>query len=45
LEIVAQQGDVILTNWDDVCDARQLTAVELSAFLGRQFLNPYAFAE
>ena len=43
-EAIAQlQVDAINDNWDTVCDLAQLTAAERAAFMGRQFLNPYAF--
>ena len=41
--IVTHQADTIRGNWDDVCDAAELTADQRAAFMGRQFLNPHAF--
>ena len=41
--IVDAQEATIREQWDEVCDAAQLTAVERSRFWGRQFLNPHAF--
>ena len=42
-EIVDGQADAIRENWDDVCDAAELTAEQRAAFMGRQFLNPHTF--
>lgn len=41
-EIVTHQIDVIVSNWDDVCDRASLTALERARLWKRQFLNPYA---
>ena len=40
--ITEHQRDVIDTNWATVCDLAHLTESEREAFMGRQFLNPYA---
>lgn len=41
--IVDHQVAVIRAEWEDVCDAAELTAPQRSAFLHRQFLNPSVF--
>lgn len=41
-DIVHAQIATITEEWDDVCEAAQLTDVERSRFLHRQFLNPHA---
>lgn len=41
--IVKGQIDVILDNWDGVCEEAYLTPVDRKLFWGRQFLNSYAF--
>ena len=41
--IIDAQVAVIRDEWDDACDQAELTAAQRAAFLGRQFLNPYAF--
>jgi len=41
-EIVDHQIEVIETEWEDVCDAARLTALDRDYFWRRQFLNPYA---
>ena len=40
--IVDHQIDVMTTQWDEVCDAAALSAVDRAYFWRRQFLNPYA---
>ncbi|MCW2993701.1 MAG: phosphatidylinositol kinase [Conexibacter sp.] len=40
--IIDHQLAVIEAEWDDVCDAGRLTAVDRDYFWRRQFLNPYA---
>ena len=42
--IIDAQVAVIRDEWDDACDQAELTAAQRAAFLGRQFLNPYAFS-
>jgi serine/threonine-protein kinase HipA len=42
-DVVDRQVTVIREQWDEVCDEAELTGPQRSAFLGRQFLNPYAF--
>jgi serine/threonine-protein kinase HipA len=42
LEIVEQQIAVIREHWTDVCDTARLTINQRAAFLGRQFLHPFA---
>lgn len=41
-EIIDRQITVIESEWDDVCEAGQLTEVDRTYFWRRQFLNPYA---
>lgn len=41
-EIIDHQVDVIVAEWDDVCDAARLTEAERTAMWKRQFLNDYA---
>ncbi len=41
--IVDHQVSVIRDQWDDVCDAAELTAMQSNVFLNRQFLNPGVF--
>ena len=41
--IVDCQRAVIHDDWDEVCDAAQLTTAQRDAFMNRQFLNPHAF--
>jgi serine/threonine-protein kinase HipA len=41
-EIVDRQIEVVKTEWDDVCDLGEVTAVDRARFWNRQFLNPYA---
>jgi serine/threonine-protein kinase HipA len=40
--IIDRQIAVIESEWDAVCQAGRLTAVDRDYFWGRQFLNPYA---
>jgi len=40
--IVDHQIAVIRSNWDDVCEAAELTAGQRDAFMETQFLNDYA---
>ena len=42
-DIVAGIVATIHDQWNDVCDAAELTAHERSRFWGRQFLNPHLF--
>ncbi len=42
-ELIDHQVDVVRQQWDDVCDAARMSAVDRSFFWGRQFLNRYAF--
>lgn len=42
-EIVDHQVDVIHANWNDACDAAEMTDVERSQFWKREFLNPFVF--
>ena len=42
-DIVDHQSVVIRDDWDEVCDAAQLTTAQRAAFMNRQFLNPHAF--
>ncbi len=42
-DIVDHQVEAIRWNWDDVCDAAELTAEQRAGFMGHQFLNPHAF--
>ncbi|CAN5562354.1 HipA domain-containing protein [soil metagenome] len=41
-DIVQAQIETITEEWDDACEAAQLTDLEQSRFWGRQFLNPHA---
>ena len=41
-DLVEHQIAVINSNWEDVCDHAELTRAERAAFMGRQFLNPFA---
>jgi serine/threonine-protein kinase HipA len=41
--LIDAQVTAITREWTDVCDLAQMTELERSFFLGRQFLNPYAF--
>ena len=41
-DIVEHQIAVIRQHWTDVCDTAQLTINRRAAFMGRQFLHPYA---
>jgi serine/threonine-protein kinase HipA len=41
-DIVENQIAVIRQHWTDVCDAAHLTVGQRAAFMGRQFLHPYA---
>lgn len=41
--LVERQLETIRTHWKEVCDEVGLTEVDRRFFLGRQFLNPYAF--
>lgn len=41
-DLVEHQIAVIRSNWEDVCDHAELTRAERAAFMGRQFLNPFA---
>ena len=40
-EMIAQQIEVITSQWDDVCDLAAMTEVDRRGFWQRQFLNPY----
>ena len=42
--IIAEVIAAIRTNWDHVCDQALLTQAERDGLMGREFLNPYAFA-
>jgi serine/threonine-protein kinase HipA len=42
IQIVNQQIDVIVREWDQTCDEANLSPVERQFFWRRQFLNPYA---
>ena len=43
-DIVDNQVAAIRDEWNEVCDLAELTESQRDAFLGRQFLNPHAFA-
>jgi len=43
--IIAEVIDGIRTHWDEVCDRALLTKAERESMMGREFLNPYAFAD
>lgn len=42
-EIIEMLISSIYQNWDEVCEAANLTNKERTALWGRQFLNPFAF--
>ena len=42
IEIFDIFQNIIRDNWDNICDEAQLTKVDKSLFLGRQFLNPFS---
>jgi serine/threonine-protein kinase HipA len=42
-DIIDRQADVIESDWDEVCDAAQLTVLQRRTFMGNQFLNPHVF--
>ncbi|MDX8408926.1 MAG: HipA domain-containing protein [Mariprofundales bacterium] len=42
-DIIAHQINTIACHWSALCDAARLTAIDRKLFVGRQFLNPYAF--
>ncbi|MFN0193523.1 MAG: type II toxin-antitoxin system HipA family toxin [Aestuariivirga sp.] len=41
--IAKKQIEIILKNWDGVCDEARLTMIDRQFFWRRQFLNPFAF--
>ena len=41
-EIADRQIGVIESDWDEVCDAAEMTQADRAFLRGRQFLNPYA---
>jgi serine/threonine-protein kinase HipA len=41
IQIVNQQIDVIVREWDKTCDEANLSPVDRHFFWRRQFLNPY----
>ena len=43
LDIVEAQTAVVRDQWNEVCDAAQLSTVERSRLWGRQFMNPHVF--
>jgi len=43
--IVEDLVDSIAMHWDAVCDEASLSAVDRGYLWGRQFLNPFAFAD
>ena len=43
LQIVVAQVGGIIAGWETVCDDAGLEAIDRRGFVGRQFLNPYAF--
>ncbi|KJS25307.1 MAG: phosphatidylinositol kinase [Hyphomonadaceae bacterium BRH_c29] len=45
VEIIEAQMRVIAENWDAVCTEAGFSEVDRNLFWGRQFLNPYAFAD
>jgi serine/threonine-protein kinase HipA len=42
LEIVEHQIAIVHAHWTDVCDEAHLSIDQRAAFMGRQFLHPYA---
>ena len=44
-EIADKQRQIIVDNWQAVCDEAELTEVDRRLFWQRQFLNPYAFED
>lgn len=45
VEIIENQLRTIATHWNEVCEEAKLSEVDRKLLWGRQFLNPYAFAE
>ncbi len=43
--IFEKQKEVIVSNWDSVCDESELSETDRKLFWGRQFLNPYSTEE
>ncbi len=43
ISIVEYQIKVIADRWNEVCSEANINAVDKELFMGRQFLNPYAF--
>ena len=43
ISIVEYQIKVIAGRWNEVCSEANINAVDKELFMGRQFLNPYAF--
>ena len=44
-DVIAHQVHVIRSDWDEVCDAAELTGPQRDALMGRQFLNEHAFEQ
>ncbi|MFN8074824.1 MAG: HipA domain-containing protein [Kineosporiaceae bacterium] len=44
-DVVESTVGVIHERWDEACDAARLTRAERATLWGREFLNPYVFAE
>ena len=45
IEIIEMQTRTIAAYWSEVCAEASLSEVDRNLFWGRQFLNPYAFAD
>lgn len=45
IEMIEAQMRVVAAHWDDVCAEANLSEVDRNLFWGRQFFNPYAFAD
>ena len=45
IEIILQQVDAFVQNWDALCDDAEINSVDRGFFIGRQFLNPYSYQD
>ena len=45
LDVVSQQVTCLVENWPQLCDEADLSHVDRSLFVGRQFLNPYSYQD
>jgi serine/threonine-protein kinase HipA len=45
LDVISQQVTCLVENWPQLCGEADLSHVDRSFFIGRQFLNPYSYQD